>query len=125
MNDNKQLLRQVHPSFIQNGEIGVVAFRPNDSDNGYLSVYDGDKITPEDSHKHWTDELKKKSIGVLAVTVEECKSVDLPCGNSPMDNNPAHAHIDFNGYEKKDQRTKTKALLDFALARQWLFQSEV
>jgi hypothetical protein len=122
--DKTRLLRQVNPNFIQHGEIGVVTFRPNDADMGLLSVYDNDLISPENSHKHWTDELKKKSVGVLAVTFEECASVELPAVSSPVDNNEAHAHIDFTAYEKKDQRTKTKALLEFALARQWLFQSE-
>ncbi len=124
MTDKTQLLRQVHPTFIQNGEIGVVAFRPNDADQGLLSVDDGDLTTPENSYKHWTDVLKKKSVGVLAVTFEECASVELPAVSSPLENNPAHSHIDFTAYEKKDQRTKTKALLEFALARQWLFQPE-
>jgi len=68
--DKTLLLRQVHPTFIQNGEIGVVTFRPNDADKGLLSVYDGELITPENSHRHWTDELKKKSVGVLAVICE-------------------------------------------------------
>ena len=122
MTDKTLLLRQVHPTFIQNGEIGVVAFRPNDSDHGHLSVYDGDKIALDASFRHWTDTLKKKSVGVLAVSFEECASVELPAVSSPMEDNEAHAHIDFTDYEKKDQRTKTKALLQFALARQWVYQ---
>lgn len=124
MTDKTQLLRQVNPNWVQNGEIGVVAFRPNDNDKGLLSVYDGDQITPEKSFTHWIEVLKKKSIGVLAVTVEECSSVALPAVNSPMENFDSHAHIDFSDYEKKDQRTKTKALLEYALARDWLFQPE-
>ncbi len=124
MIDKTLLLRQVHPTFIQNGEIGVVAFRPNDSDHGRLSVYDGDQITPENSFKHWTDELKKKSVGVLGVTVGECASVELQAVSSPLENFASHAHIDLSPYEKKDQRTKTKAILAFALARDWLFPSE-
>jgi hypothetical protein len=124
VNDRTLLLRQVHPTFVQNGEIGVVAFRPNDNDKGLLSVYDGDMITAENSFNHWTDSLKKKSVGVLAVTVEECTSVKLPSVSSPSEDNASHAHIDFTEFEKKDQRTKTKALLAFAVARHWLFQLE-
>ena len=124
MIDKTLLLRQVHPTFIQHGEVGVVAFRPNDADHGHLSVYDGDLISPENSFRHRTDTLKKKSVGVLAVSFEECASVKLPAVSSPMEDNEAHAHIDFTGYEKKDQRTKTKALHEYALSRQWLFQPE-
>lgn len=125
MTDKTQLLRQVHPSFIVHGEIGVVAFRPNDADGGLLSVYDGDLITSEDSYTHWTNTLNKKSVGVLAVTVEECASVQLVAVSSPKERFESHAHIDFNAHEKKDQRTKTKALLAYALARQWLYQPQV
>ena len=125
MTDKTQLLRQVHPSFIVNGEIGVVAFRPNEADKGLLSVYDGDMITPDASYTHWTDELKKKSIGVLAVTVAECASVGLPAVSSPRENFESHAHIDFTACDKREQRTKTKTLLEFALARRWVFQPDV
>lgn len=125
MTEKTLLLRQVHPNFVQDGEIGVVAFRPNDRDHGHLSVYDGDMISPKGSYEHWTDSLGKKSVGVLGVTVGECVSERLPALSSPQEGNPAHAHIDFSAFDKKEQRTRTKALLEFALARLWLFRPEV
>jgi hypothetical protein len=122
--EKTQLLRQVHPNFIQNGEVGVLAFRPNQNDNGHLSVYDGDQITPERSHVHYTQVQKLKSAGVLAVTVAECTSESLPAVSSPLPNFVEHAHIDFNGCDKKQLRDKSKALLAFAVDRKWLFQVE-
>jgi len=44
--DKTLLLRQVHPNFIQNGEVASIAFKPNDNDKGCLSVYDGDLSAP-------------------------------------------------------------------------------
>jgi hypothetical protein len=122
--EKTQLLRQVHPNFIQNGEVGVLAFRPNQNDNGHLSVYDGDQITPQRSHVHYTEVQKLRSAGVLAVTVAECTSESLPAVPSPLPDFKEHAHIDFNGCDKKQLRDKSKALLAFAVERKWLFQVE-
>ena len=41
------LLRQIHPSFVQDGRVTSQAFRPTPKDESLLSVYDGDQITPE------------------------------------------------------------------------------
>lgn len=123
--DKTQLLRQVHPNFIHAGEVASIAFKPNQSDKGRLSVYDGDKTAPpEASHKHDTEIVKKKSAGVMAVTVEECTTRELPAATSPLPDFKAHAHIDFTGCDKKQERSKSKELLAFAVARTWLFQVE-
>lgn len=126
MEAKTQLLRQVHPNHIKiDGEVASIAFKPNETDQGHLSVYDGDKTeSPEASHKHYTEVVKKKSAGVMAVTVEECRSLDLPADSSPKPDFDAHAHIDFTGYDKKQVRSKSKELLTFAVARDWLFQPE-
>jgi hypothetical protein len=123
--DKTQLLRQVHPTFIQNGvATNLLTFRPKESDNGHLSVYNGDMITPERSHVHYTDVLKLKSAGVMAVTVAECTSENLAAVSSPQPDFDEHAHIDFKGCDKKQLRDKSKALLAFAVERKWLFQVE-
>ncbi len=117
------LLRQVHPTFIQNGvATNTLTFRPKESDHGHLSVYDGSKITPERSHAHYTEVSRLKSGGVLAVTVSECDSENLPAVSSPLPDFDEHAHIDFNGCDKKQLRDKSKSLLAYAVERNWLFQ---
>ena len=116
MTDKTHLLRQVHPNFIQNGEVGSIAFRPNENDEGLLSVYDGDLATPEASHKHYTEVQKRKSAGVMAVTVAECTTLALPAASSPLPEFDAHAHIDLTGCDKKQERSKSKELLAFAVA---------
>ena len=125
VDEKTRLLRQVHPNHIKNdGEVASIAFKPNDSDAGLLSVYDGDLATPDASHKHYTEVQKKKSAGVLAVTVEECNTLSLPAVSSPLPDFDAHAHIDFTGCDKKQERSKSKELLAFAVARQWLYRPE-
>ena len=124
MTDKTRLMRQVHPNFVQNGEVASIAFKPNESDKGLLSVDDGDLTTPEASHKHFTEVRKRKSAGVMAVTVEECSTTGLPSAPSAEPDNEAHAHIDFTGCDKKQERSKSKELLAFAVARKWLFQVE-
>ncbi len=46
------LLRQVHPTWLKDGQVLSLAFRPFPKDAGLLSVYDGDLITAEASHTH-------------------------------------------------------------------------
>ena len=42
MTDETLLLRQVHPSFLQDGVVSSQVFRPTPKDECKLSAYDGD-----------------------------------------------------------------------------------
>ena len=53
MNSQTLLLRQIHPSFIQQGRVTSQAFRPTPKDEMKLSVYDGDQMTPEEAFEHF------------------------------------------------------------------------
>ncbi len=112
------LLRQVHPNFVQNGFASSAAFRPNETDNGLMSVYDHDLITAEAAWLHYTNVLLKKSAGAAAVSVEECLAESLPPrpDTQPF---PEHAVIDFKAVEGKQWRSKSKKLQAKALARGW------
>jgi len=121
--EETELYRQIHPNFFQNGQPTSVAFRPFPKDQGHLSVYDGDQIRPEQTYKHYTEDLKYKSAGVMAVNVRECCSLDLPPCPSP-EIFREHAHLDFNGLEKKQIDSKSKALRAFALDRDWVYRVE-
>ena len=46
MTGDTLLLRQIHPSFVQDGRVTSQAFRPTPKDDAQLSAYDGDQITP-------------------------------------------------------------------------------
>ena len=115
------LLRQIHPNFVQDGFASSLAFRPNDADQGLMSVYDGDLIAPEPSWLHYTTISQKKSAGVTALTVEECAADGLPARLDPKPF-PEHAVVDFTGADEKQWRAKSKKLQAKALARGWLHQ---
>ena len=126
MTDKTHLLRQVHPNFIHNGEVGSIAFRPNENDEGLLSVYDGDLATPEASHKHYTEVQKRKSAGVMAVTVAECTTLALPAASSPLPEFDAHTRISISPAATKSRSgARARSYWPSPSRRKWLYQPEV
>ena len=123
MKDHTQLLRQVHPDFIQDGRVSSQAFKPTPKDEKQLSVYDGDQISAVDSYQHYTETLNLPSDGVLAVTVEECTNLELPAEPKPLENFPEHATIDFSRQGTASIEKKSKLLRAKAMQRDWLFQN--
>ena len=124
MNDATILLRQIHPTFLQNDRPTSQAFRPTPKDKKRLSVYDGDLTTPGQSYRHYTKELRLSSTGVMAVSVEECRVIDLEPASDP-EPFPEHAVIDFSGLSsEKSIKTKAKILKARATARGWLYRDE-
>lgn len=124
MNDNTLLLRQIHPTFAQHDRVTSQAFRPMPKDEMRLSVYDGDRIKPQEAWKHYTGTLGYASTGVMGVTMAECLGVELPVKSEPKPF-PEHAVIDFAGFEKRQIETKAKQLKARAEARGWLYRETV
>lgn len=116
------LLRQVHPTWLKDGQVLSLAFRPFPKDAGLLSVYDGDLITAEASHTHFTGDLGFQSAGVWAVSVQECQSCDLPTRPDAAVHYPEHAVIDFTAHSEKEQKAKSKILAARAEDRDCLFR---
>lgn len=123
MKGNTPLLRQVHPSFIQNGRVSSQAFRPTPKDDKKLSVYDGDAIAASDAYEHYTTTLKQLSVGVMAVTCQECEQLELETKDNPLENFPEHAVIDFSPYGTSATEKKAKILRKRAEERSWLFSN--
>lgn len=121
MKDDTLLLRQIHPSFIQDGKVTSQAFSPTPKDDKKLSVYDGDLISPLESHAHFTSVLGFKSKGVLGVTVAECNSVGVGSRPDPTPF-PEHAVIDFEDFDNKEIKSKAKKLRTIAEQRDWTYQ---
>ena len=121
MNSETLLLRQVHPSFVQNGRITSQTFTPTLRDQNRLSVYDGDLIEAEPAWIHYTSILDLQSIGVVAVTVAECVSNGLAARPDPTDY-PEHALIDFAGLRGNRIRALSRVLRLAAEKRGWLFR---
>ena len=88
-----------------------------------LSVYDGDLTTPGQSYRHYTEELRLSSTGLMAVTASECRAIDLSPSSDP-ELFPEHAVIDFSGLSEKSIKTKAKILKSRAMARGWLYRDE-
>ena len=117
------LFRQVNPSWIKNGRITSQVFKPTPKDAGCLSMYDGDQITAEASWRHYTIELKYQSVGVVAVTVCECKEHDL-CVKHDPEPFPEHVVIKFIGYSKSQIERKAKRLKEAAERRGWQYKAD-
>jgi hypothetical protein len=123
MTSGTLLLRQVNPSWIQAGRVTSQVFKPTSKDNNRLSVYDGDLVSAEDSWYHYTNELQFSSVGVLAVTVEECQRQELAAEPDPVPF-AAHAVIMFDGWSTSEIAKKAKYLKQSAEARGWQYQAE-
>ena len=123
MTDDTLLLRQVNPAWIQDGRITSQVFRPTPKDSKRLSVYDGDQISAEGAWSHYVEELELSSVGVVAVTVVECKEQDLPVAPDPNPF-PEHVVIKFNDYSNSQIKTKAKKLTRAAEARGWRYRAK-
>ena len=124
MTPDTLLLRQIHPSFVQDGRVTSQAFRPTPKDEHRLSVDNGDRIQAEASWQRFTSNPACSSVGVQAVTPAECQAQDLPVieDGHPY---PEHCSIDFSAFEKKVVECKAKALRAQAAMRGWLFREQV
>ena len=122
MNDNTIVFRQIHSSFVQAGFPTSQAFRPTPKDQSQLSVYDGDLISCEKAWSHYTTELGHASVGVMGLSVAECKAESLAVRSAP-EPFPEHAVIDFAGLSDKECRSKAKKLQSKAVERDWLYRA--
>ena len=121
MNSDTLLYRMVHPSWMRDGIPTSQTFKPTRKDNRRLSVYDGDQITPQDAYEHYTGSLPglgQNAVGVLAVAVAECESLNLAVklDGDPI---PAHALIDFATLSRRNINRAADELKQIANARGW------
>lgn len=117
MTDDTLLLRHAHPNFVECGELTSQVFSPFPRDDGQLSVDDGDLITAADSFQRYTVVQNLQSAGVWAVSAYETSEFGTPAASSPVESNPAHAHLDFSGSDPKSHRKLAKKLKIKAIQR--------
>lgn len=96
------LHRQVHPSFVRDGRPSSQAFRPNSKDNGQMSVSRGSIVTAESAYRLYVSQ-GRASYGVWSVTVLECNEVGLDAYEDCLENDDAHAIVDFGPISSKGQ----------------------
>lgn len=121
MKPDALLLRQINEAWEQDGYVTSQAFKPTRKDQGKLSTYDGSKITAEDSWEHFTVVLGYSSIGVMAVTVDECDAHGLPVVPDPM-TFPEHVFVDFRGIGRSQVEKRAKFLRGLAEKRGWQYR---
>ena len=117
------LLRHAHPNFMDGNSITSQVFMPFPKDEGFLSVYDGDQISAEMSHQHYTQTLTNQSHSVWGVTKAEADAENVPAKPAPCGNFVAHATLDFNGKTDKLCRKTAKRLKALAVMRGCLYSS--
>ena len=122
MNNETLLLRQINPEWVRNDRVTSQAFTPTPKDESELSVYDGDRITPEQSWIHFTSTLGNRSVGVLAVTVGECEANETTARSDPNPY-PEHVVIDFSDMTRSHARRVGKELTSLAKKRGWMHRA--
>lgn len=121
MHPETLLLRQIHPSFVQNGRPTSQAFRPAPKDENLLSVDNGSRIQPKASWERFTNAPNCRSAGVMAITFAECSAEELPVieDGAPF---PEHCSVDFSKFTRGTIEKKAKVLARCAVERDWLFR---
>ena len=122
MNEHTPLLRQISPSWIRNGRVTSQAFKPTPKDEGKLSVYDGDRITAEASWNHFKNTLGYESVGVVAVTVDECESQGATVVSDPLIGFREHVVIDFRDMTRSKRNRVARELSRSASERGWQYR---
>jgi hypothetical protein len=121
MTPDTLLLRQIHPSFIQEGRVTSQAFRPTPKDELHLSVDNGDCITPSAAWERFNDNPACSSAGVQAVKAQDCSQEELPVIEDGIPY-AEHCSIDFSSFDRKTIERKAKLLRFKAGELGWLYK---
>lgn len=116
------LLRQVNPSWIQQGRFSSQTFSPTPKDGRLLSVYDGHLIDAQMSYIHFTTQQRLNSAGVVGLSTNEVCEAELSWRPEP-EAFAEHAVIDFSALPSKNLiKAKASRLAEQARIRGWLYQ---
>jgi hypothetical protein len=118
MSPQTPLLRQIHPSFLKGDQASTQAFRPTPKGKDRLSFDDGDQVSAQAAWSRYTNERGLQSVGILAVTVQECEGENLDVIRDGVPD-PEHVSVNFAGKTNGQRKTISKHLRDFAMARGW------
>ena len=122
VNVDTLLHRVIARWMVQEGQVSSQAFRPRPTDEKQLSAYNGNLISAEDAYSHYVnDPAKPAPVGVLAVSVHDCTSLDLLVCPDP-ETFPEHVLVDFRKYGTNQIKRKSSGLCSVAIARGWQFR---
>lgn len=110
------MLRQVLPSWVQDGRPSSAAFSPNSADAGSLSVDRRSIVDPKQAFEAYL-QRGLSSGGVWGVSVGECLDQELKCYGDHLDDNPAHALVHFGDASKSAQKRIGSRLREKAHSR--------
>jgi len=116
------LWRQIHPAFINSGNVSSAAFRVAKKDVDCLSVSWSQKCDPEEAYRRHTIVRQLVSFGVQAVAIGEVQRADTKAFYDPEDLDDAHSFVDFRGLSRSRQELLASTLRDAAVRRGWCFK---
>lgn len=120
LDDTEILYRQVHPNLVAEGRPSSRAFQPNSGDDGHLSTDRGSVCSARQAYERYLARMRK-SAGSWGCTVGEFGAVSLQCYQDPLEENDAHALVDYSGLEDAVIRNKGKKLANWAKERGILY----
>jgi len=116
------LHRQCNSKTIQDGRPWSRLFCPTDRDEGHLSADRETLRTPKDAFEAYlAAKGADSSGGVWGVTVQEFRGLDLSSYADAIEDNVAHALVDFSSLSKDSILEKAKLARDMALTRKRLY----
>lgn len=117
------LFRQAHPAWIDEGRPVSRHFLPNSNDGGQLSSDRSSLTTPREAYEAYLEKARKTA-GTWGVTVGEYGGEGLLCYSDPVDDNHAHAVVDFSTHNEKEQKGLSKKLYRKAVDRGCLYPKD-
>lgn len=124
MRPDTLLYRQVHPDWHRDGRFTSLMFQPSreEGEDHQVSVDDGDQISAEDSYKYHRCNDYPDSIGVMAVTPEECKVHNVTVTPDSKPGHESHTLLKFHpNLGKRRIRRIAQFLTAYATKRGWRY----
>lgn len=117
------MLRQTHPDWMDEGRPVSRHFLPNSRDGGLLSSDRGALTTPREAYEAYLAK-SRKTAGTWGITVGEYVGEGVSCYSDPLDDNHAHALVDYSASTEKEQKKISKKLYRKAVDRGCLYPVE-
>lgn len=122
MRPDSLLHRQVHRTWHQDGKLSSLTFQPSRGENKdhQVSVDDGDQISAEDSYRHHRYKKNYDTVGVVAVTPQECGLHGVTVTPDPEPDHDPHTLLKLDpALGKRKIRRIAQFLTGYASRRGW------
>lgn len=122
-NEEEYLYRMIHSSWIDQGNVMSVAFKPSRKDNNKLSTFRSSKINPKEAYENHIKNVNNNYQGVLANTIKEVKSdQSLPLIDDEEEHGKGHVSVDFESLSNGQKNKVSRKLRDYAFERSWQYK---